>query len=128
MMLTSLEHVQIPVKRMDRAISWYTEQLGFQLSSRDGDRIAFLTLPDGLMLMLWQTQDEASNAQFTVNGTEFPVSLYRTTRIHELYDNLTRIGSQIQVYQNEGFGWVLKFYDSEGNLWGALQFNESDKN
>ncbi|REE55367.1 catechol 2,3-dioxygenase-like lactoylglutathione lyase family enzyme [Paenibacillus taihuensis] len=127
-MLTSLEHVQIPVKQMDRAIAWYSEQLGFQLSSKDGDRIAFLNLPEGPYLMLWQTSDEATNAQFTVNGTEFPVSLYRTTRIHELHKNLTSIGTPIQVYQDDGFGWVLKFYDPEGNLWGALQFNESDKN
>jgi catechol 2,3-dioxygenase-like lactoylglutathione lyase family enzyme len=48
-MLTSLEHMQIPVRQMDRAISWYIEHLGFRLSSRDGDRIAFLTLPEGPM-------------------------------------------------------------------------------
>ena len=28
-MLNSLEHVQIPVRLMDRAIAWYTENLGF---------------------------------------------------------------------------------------------------
>ncbi|SEO06975.1 VOC family protein [Paenibacillus sp. OV219] len=127
-MLTALEHVQIPVKQMDRAITWYTEQLGFQLSSRDGDCIAFLTLPEGPILMLWQTNDEMTNAQFTVNGTEFPTMLYRTTQIHELYNKLTNLGAQIQVYQDDGFAWVLKFYDSEGNLWGVLQFNQQDEN
>ncbi|WP_282936621.1 VOC family protein [Paenibacillus sp. RC67] len=126
-MLTSLEHVQIPVQQMDRAISWYTEQLGFRLSSRDGDRIAFLTLPAGPLLMLWQTNDDLTNAHYTVNGTDFPVLLYRTTRIHELYKNLTRLGAQIQLYQNDGFAWVLKFYDTEGNLWGVLQFNQPDE-
>ncbi|QHT62553.1 VOC family protein [Paenibacillus lycopersici] len=125
-MLTSLEHVQIPVKQMDRAISWYTEQLGFRLSSRDGDRIAFLALPDGPLLMLWQTNDDLTYAQFTVNGTDFPVLLFRTTRIHELYSNLTRLGTPIQLYEDGGFAWVLKFYDTEGNLWGVLQFNPSD--
>lgn len=52
-MLTSLEHVQIPVRQMDRAILWYTNHLEFRLSGRDGDRIAFLTLQEGPMLMLW---------------------------------------------------------------------------
>ncbi|RAV20433.1 VOC family protein [Paenibacillus contaminans] len=122
-MLTSLEHMQIPVRQMDRAISWYTEFLGFRLSSRDGDRIAFLTLPEGPLLMLWQTQDDSTYAHYTVNGTDFPVLLYRTARIHELHETLVKHDTRIQLYQNDGFGWVLKFYDPEGNLWGALQFH-----
>ncbi|MBO9608406.1 MAG: VOC family protein [Paenibacillaceae bacterium] len=126
-MLTALEHVQIPVRHMDRAISWYTEQLGFRFSSRDGDRIAFLTLPEGPLLMLWHTGDEATYAHYTVNGTDFPVLLYRTNRIHELHDNLTKTGTPISVYQDDGFAWVLKFNDSEGNLLGVLQFNEPSR-
>jgi catechol-2,3-dioxygenase len=122
-MLTSLEHVQIPVRQLDRAILWHTEQLGFQLSSREGDRIAFLTLPEGPLLMLWQTEDDATFAHYTVDGTDFPVLLYRTTRIHELHDHLVKLNTRIQIYQNDGFAWVLKFYDPEGNLWGAIQYN-----
>lgn len=122
-MLTSLEHVQIPVRQMDRAISWYTEHLGFRLSSRDDERIAFLTLPEGPILMLWQTNDHSTYAHYTVNGIDFPVILFRTTEIHELHDRLTKLDTQIQMYQDDGFTWVLKFYDPEGNLWGVLQFN-----
>ncbi|MFE4711645.1 VOC family protein [Paenibacillus sp. NPDC056722] len=122
-MLTSLEHVQIPVRQLDRAILWYTENLGFQLSSRDGERIAFLTLPEGPLLMLWQTEDDSTFAHFTVDGTDFPVLLYRTTKIHELHEHLVTLNTRIQLYQNDGFAWVLKFYDPEGNLWGALQYN-----
>ncbi|NUU64380.1 VOC family protein [Paenibacillus agri] len=121
-MLTSLEHVQIPVRQLDRAILWYTENLGFQLSSREGDRIAFLTLPGGPFLMLWQTEDDSTFAHYTVDGTDFPVLLYRTTRIHELHEHLVTLNTRIQLYQDDGFAWVLKFYDSEGNLWGALQY------
>lgn len=108
---------------MERAISWYVDHLGFRLSSRDGDRIAFLTLPEGPLLMLWQTEDEASHAHFTVGGTDYPALLYRTERIHELHERLAGIGARIQQFRNDGFAWVLKFYDPEGNLWGALQFN-----
>ncbi|MFF2015819.1 VOC family protein [Paenibacillus sp. NPDC058177] len=122
-MLTSLEHVQIPVRQLDRAILWYTENLGFQLSSRDGERIAFLTLPEGPLLMLWQTEDDSTFAHFTVDGTDFPVLLYRTTKIHELHEHLVTLNTRIQLYQDDGFAWVLKFYDPEGNLWGALQYN-----
>jgi len=126
-MLTSLEHVQIPVRHMDRAIQWYTEQLGFRISSRDGERIAFLDLPEGPYLMLWQTYDDSTFAHFSVNGTDFPVLLFRTSKIHELHERLTKVDTKIQLYQDDGFAWVLKFYDPEGNLWGVLQFNESLK-
>ncbi|TLS50892.1 VOC family protein [Paenibacillus antri] len=123
-MLQSLEHVQIPVRRMDRAIDWYVERLGFRLQGRDGDRIAFLTLPEGPMLMLWETEDETA-AKFAVNGVDFPVLLYRTDRIRELRDRLEACGAPIQAYRDEGMFWVLKWYDPEGNLWGALQMNPS---
>ncbi|ULL16366.1 VOC family protein [Paenibacillus sp. H1-7] len=81
-MLTSLEHVQIPVQQMDRAISWYTEQLGFRLSSRDGDRIAFLTLPEGPLLMLWQTNDDLTNAHYHSWLHQF--SLVKRCPIHQI--------------------------------------------
>ncbi|MBB6671059.1 VOC family protein [Cohnella nanjingensis] len=123
-MLQRLEHMQIPVRNLDRAIGWYRERLGFrQNGGGEGQGIAFLTLPEGPMLMLWETADEG-RAHFTVNGVDFPVLLYRTDRIHELHRTLTEQGTSIQCYQNEEFGWVLKFYDPDGNLWGALQMNE----
>ncbi|WP_348621345.1 VOC family protein [Paenibacillus polymyxa] len=120
-----MEHMQIPVRDMDRAISWYTEHLGFQLSNRDGNRIAFLTLPEGPLQMLWQTLDASTYAHFTMNGTDFPVLLYRTNRIHQLHERLTKLNPPIQLYEDGGFAWVLKFYDPEGNLGGVLQFNHS---
>jgi len=121
-MLTAVEHVQIPVRRMDRAIDWYVEHLGFRLQGRDGDRIAFLTLPEGPLLMLWRTGDDTA-ARFSVDGADYPVILYRTERIHELRDRLAACGARIQAYRNEGMFWVLKWYDTEGNVWGALQMN-----
>jgi len=73
------------------------------------------------MLMLWETKDE-SQANFTVNGQIMPVLLFNTTRIHELYELLRSLGSEITFYQEEGFGWVLKFIDPDGNMWGAIQY------
>ncbi|PYI56569.1 VOC family protein [Paenibacillus flagellatus] len=122
-MLETLEHMQIPVRDLNRAVQWYTEHLGFRLGHKDGHRIAFLHLADGPMLMLWETKDETT-ANFSVNGTDFPVLLYRTRRIRELHDLLVRLGAPIQLYLDEGFGWVLKFYDPDGNLWGVIQHKE----
>ncbi|WP_211747479.1 VOC family protein [Paenibacillus sp. Marseille-Q4541] len=120
-MLQTLEHMQIPVQQLDRAIHWYTNNLGFTLTEK-GDRNAFLILPEGPMLMLWQSHDDTL-AHYTVDEVDFPVLLYRTSKIHELHEQLVRIGTRIQVFHPEPFGWVLKFYDSENNLWGVLQFD-----
>ncbi|MBM7568634.1 VOC family protein [Paenibacillus sacheonensis] len=125
-MLQALEHAQIPVRDMERAIMWYAEYLGFKPTGRDGDRIAFLSLPAGPILMLWKTTSDTA-AHYQVDGVDFPVLLYRTERIHELHGRLSEAGARIQVYEDGGFAWVLKFYDPEGNLWGALQMNEKQE-
>jgi len=120
--LIKLEHVQIPVGNLEASVQWYTTNLGFRLqSTSDMNRQAFLTLSEGPMLMLWETKDE-SQANFTVNGQIMPVLLFNTTRIHELYELLRSLGSEITFYQEEGFGWVLKFIDPDGNMWGAIQY------
>ena len=120
--LIKLEHVQIPVRNLEASVQWYTTNLGFRLqSTSDMNRQAFLTLSEGPMLMLWETKDE-SQANFTVNGQIMPVLLFNTTRIHELYELLRSLGSEITFYQEEGFGWVLKFIDPDGNMWGAIQY------
>lgn len=46
-----------------------------------------------------------------------PVLLYSTNHIHKLHDHLKEIEVEITFYQDEGFGWVLKFIDLNGNMW-----------
>ena len=121
-MLERLEHMQIPVHNVEEAVQWYTLHLGFRLEGQTAGRHAFLTLPSGPMLMLWETPEE-THANFTVRGETMPVLLYRTSDIHALHDRLKGISARIAFYKDEGFGWVLKFYDPSGNLWGAIQPN-----
>lgn len=121
--LKSLFHMQIPVRNVDEAIVWYTGNLGFELKEHYG-KCAFLALPTGPLLMLWQTADETT-ANFTVDGNTMPVLLYATDDIHSMHDLLKNNNVQITHYQNDGFGWVLKFYDPNGNMWGVIQENRS---
>ena len=122
--LKKLEHMQIPVKNLNDSISWYTTNLGFQLEGKSDEyHHAFLTLQEGPMLMLWETSED-TNANFIFNGRTMPVLLYNTTEIHVLHDHLKTIGVAITFYQNEGFGWVLKFIDPNGNMWGVIQLNQ----
>lgn len=122
--LKTLEHMQIPVKHVSEAAQWYVSHLGFQvLSVSEEHRHAFLTLQEGPMLMLWETMDD-TDANFSVNGQTMPVLLYNTDQIHLLHDHLHELGVEITFYQNEGFGWVLKFIDPSGNMWGVIQPND----
>lgn len=122
--LTKLEHMQIPVKNLNASIDWYVRNLGFQLQGKHEDQHqAFLTLQEGPMLMLWETNDD-TNANFTFDGQTMPVLLYSTNHIHQLHDHLKGIGTKITFYQDEGFGWVLKFMDPNGNMWGVIQMNQ----
>ncbi|EPY12112.1 VOC family protein [Paenibacillus alvei] len=122
--LTKLEHMQIPVKDLDESIEWYVSHLGFKLSGKSKEHHhAFLTLEEGPMLMLWETS-EITSANFMFNGQEMPVLLYNTKRIHQFHDHLKEIGVEITFYKDEGFGWVLKFVDLNGNMWGVIQLKE----
>ncbi|RKP57945.1 VOC family protein [Cohnella endophytica] len=121
--LSKLEHMQIPVKDLDESIIWYVSNLGFQLTGKSKENHhAFLTLEEGPMLMLWETKED-TNANFIFNGQSMPVLLYNTKQIHKLHDHLKSIGVEVPFYQDEGFGWVLKFIDLNGNMWGAIQYN-----
>lgn len=121
-MFENIYHVQLSVSNISGAVDWYTRTLGFSLATAPTERHAFLKLPDGPFLMLWKTDDSA-RANFRVDGEVFPAILYRTSRIHDLHTRLQKIGARITTYQDDGHCWVLKFYDPDGNMLGALQDN-----
>ncbi|GED69292.1 hypothetical protein BRE01_29940 [Brevibacillus reuszeri] len=120
--IAALLHVQIPVKNLHAAIDWYCEHLGFSLQA-EFDQSAFLALSTGPTLMLWETADKTS-ATFTVDSQPMPVFLFTTADIHSLYDHLLAQKVTITHYQNDGFGWVLKFFDPNDNMLGVIQKNE----
>ncbi len=121
--LTKLEHMQIPVRDLDQSIHWYVTNLGFQLTGKSIEHHhAFLSLEEGPMLMLWETKED-THANFKFNGQTMPVLLFNTREIHTLHDHLKSKNVEITFYQDEGFGWVLKFIDLNGNMWGVIQLN-----
>lgn len=118
--VAGLYHVQIPVKDLDESVRWYTDHLGFRELPGRSEGNAFLSVENDLMLMLWRTTDDTS-AGFTVDGETFPVLLYRSYDIHSLHSRLKSLGTRITFFQDEGFGWVLKFIDLNGNMLGVIQ-------
>lgn len=113
--------MQIPVNNLAESIEWYTKNLGFTLNKKSEDlNHAFLSLPNGPMLMLWETGDDTA-ANFTFNEEVMPILLYHSKKIHELTHHLHSLHVNITFFQDEGFGWVLKFIDINGNMWGVIQ-------
>ena len=112
--LEVIDHVQLPVPNTDTAVAWYTTHLGFTIDLHRAD-LAILELPTGPSLFLWRTQD-ATSGNFTRDGEPMPSIGIRTRDVHLLHTQLQSLGVQITVYQDEGFGVVLKFYDPFGNL------------
>jgi hypothetical protein len=73
---------------------------------------------------LYVQRKDATAANFTFNGQTMPVLLYNTKQIHKLHEKLTSLDVVIPFFQDEGFGWVLKFIDLNGNMWGVIQLKE----
>ena len=112
--LEEIDHVQLPVPNTDTAVAWYTTHLGFTLDLHRED-LAILQLPAGPSLFLWRTHDE-TNGNFTRDGQPMPSIGIRTGDVHRLHALLQSLDVPITVYQDEGFGVVLKFYDPFGNM------------
>ena len=124
--LEEIDHVQLPVPNTDTAVAWYTTHLGFTLDLHRED-LAILQLPTGPSLFLWRTHDE-TDGNFTRDGQAMPSIGIRTGDVKRLHMLLQSLGVQITVYQDEGFGVVLKFYDPFGNLLVVYEPNNQPSN
>ncbi len=68
-LLEAVDHVQIPVRDRHRAAEWYSRTLGLKIHAigGPGDDQAFLELPTGPLLCLWETEP-GSHSRFTHRG------------------------------------------------------------
>lgn len=67
----TISHVQVPVKDLDLAVQWYSDIFGCRLEGNFGV-FASVTFGNNVNLFLWKTEDK-TNANFTVDGEEYPV-------------------------------------------------------
>jgi catechol 2,3-dioxygenase-like lactoylglutathione lyase family enzyme len=119
-MLQQIDHVQLPVSDLGQAIEWYTTHLGFSVLHHEDKHHAVLRLEEGPTLFLWRTGDVTA-ATFTVDGQPFPTIGVRASDIGALHERLATAGVHITMFQDEGFGMVMKFFDPYGNMWVAYE-------
>ncbi|MDF1509421.1 VOC family protein [Robertmurraya sp. DFI.2.37] len=122
-MLEKILFNEIPVRNMERSISWYKEVLGLQLvwySKEEG--LAQLNLPSGQMIFLNETSDEGTNANFMKNGREHNVIAFQASDIEKLYEHLKVHHVYVEDIIDDGLGNLfLHFHDLWGNRFCVQQ-------
>jgi len=120
-LIEGVDHVQLPVPDIDKAIQWYTEVLGLELISRHPNRLAWLKFGHGPILMLHYTSKEARVTWNADDDFPMPAFMFISQQLDKLRVRLKEAGATIRMDQDEGFGWVIKFVDPFGNELGVYQ-------
>lgn len=118
--VTALDHIQLPVRDLSEAVTWYRDVLGFQLLT-DYGAYAMLRLEPALDLMLWEAQ-EYTPMRVALDGEIKPVFFLKSTALDELARRLERAEAAVSSAEDLGFARVRKFSDPSGNLLGAIEF------
>jgi catechol 2,3-dioxygenase-like lactoylglutathione lyase family enzyme len=130
-LLDSVDHVQIPVRDLSRAAHWYADTLGFTIQGigGDGDDQAFLLLPNGPLLCLWETE-AGSHSHFTHRGGPRPSLFLKVNPpgIRAIHDRLVAAGATIGLKPDSweyGAGVdpmkFVMFHDPDGNYLGLIE-------
>ena len=122
-LVTALDHLQLPVRSLDEAISWYSGILGFRVLTNYGG-YAMLRLDPGLDLMLWEAA-EYRPMHVTVDGEAKPSFFLKTERFDELTAVLEREQARIASVEDLGFARFLKFHDPSDNFLGVIEFRDA---
>ncbi|ERI09265.1 VOC family protein [Aneurinibacillus aneurinilyticus] len=117
-MITFITSVEVPVSNLDKALSWYTEILQFQVMWRD-EQSAFIALPgEGTRLFLVQTNDE-KRLEFTNTNTGVVHSVidFYVENLPAFHAFLKQHGVEVTELQPKAMGFG--FRDPDGNFYGA---------
>lgn len=111
--LNLIEQIALPVQNLDRAVTFYTHQLGMRhLFSSNG--LAFFDC-SGIRLLLSQPENEAASHQSSV-------IYFKVPDIHAAYQTLTSRGVTFEdaphlIADMGAYAlWMAFFRDSESNL------------
>jgi len=115
-MISSIQHVSIPVTNQDRALKFYTEKLGFEvlLDHDFGEELRWieLKLKNGLTKLILQTLEGQENKVGGISNV-----IFYTDDVKKTYDELTKLGVEFTVTPtDESWGMYCMMKDSEGNV------------
>ncbi len=121
-LLEKVDHVQLPVNDIDQAVKWYTNTLGFEPLNQM-PHCAWVKLNEGPVLMFHLAPASSIVRWLTNDAFPMPAFMFLTKNINLLKERLEAVNATIRFFQDEGFGWVIKFTDPFGNELGAYQPN-----
>lgn len=114
-----ISHVQIPVKNLEEAASWYITNLDCTLHANFGEFAIIGFKEDKTHIFLWQSSDMETST-FTVNGEPFPSIGFQVEDMDELCRKLFEAGVKVhgdpQAPSGEEGRRFLKFFDPDGNM------------
>ncbi|MBW7457014.1 VOC family protein [Paenibacillus sepulcri] len=120
--IQGVDHVQLPVSDLKKAIQWYSEVLGLEVKSVH-KHAAWLRFAKGPFLMLHHSNKETKVQWLSEEDFPMPAFMFITENMVQLKQQLDKNNTFIRMYQDEGFGWVIKFVDPFGNELGAYRPN-----
>jgi len=118
--LDCVDHLQLPVSDIEKAVEWYTTYLGFKLDWRHADQLAMLSLSTGPALMLMKSPSDSHVSFISTDGDQLAAFHFRTSDIHRLRESLLSAGTSVKNISDEGGFWFMAFIDPFGNSLGAL--------
>jgi len=119
-LIENVDHVQLPVTDINKAVSWYSEVLGLEAVTVY-PHAAWLTFNSGPLLMLHFSTKNEKTLWLSEDGFPMPAFMFLTKDIKSLHANLQQHKAHIRQYEDHGFGWVIKFVDPFGNELGAFE-------
>lgn len=115
-----VDHVQLPVSHIKEAADWYHQVLGLDVISVY-EHAAWLQFRSGPVLMLHYSTKNTRTFWLSEDDFPMPSFMFLTQNIESLHTVLQKYEVQIRLYEDHGFGWVIKFVDPFGNELGAYQ-------
>ena len=114
----SIGHVHLKVANLDRALAFYRDVLGFQLTQRMGSQAAFLSAGGyhhHLGLNTWESRDGAPPPPGSTGLYHVAIRYADRRSLADAHRRLERAGVRLDGAADHGVSEALYFRDPDGN-------------
>jgi len=115
---TSVGHIHLKVSDLDRSIQFYTEVLGFEVTTRMGDSAAFLSAGGyhhHIGLNTWESEGGKSPAPHTTGLYHFAILVPDRRELARAIQRLADHDWPIDGMADHGVSEAIYFRDPDGN-------------
>ena len=112
-------------------MAWYSAVFGLKPNDEPVVDQGFLALPNGPLLVLWQTPD-VMRSHFIYAGQPKPSIFFKTSSMRAVHDALVHAGATITQrpdhFDPDGTMKFLFFFDPDGNHLGIIDLGSHPSN